>query len=512
MGLGDRDYTKRDKNGNIDYSNRATVKARDDFLNDSPQNSLDNEASSIKYCTYCKKELEAYYEREKVQKNRIQDGVVSSYFVNEVVKKYEAEQCSKCGELFCHECMDTVRDIDYGAMLNSLCPNCSKIITTENSDDLSSLKVKFEDIYECNHVYTDRNLKEYRTDCKIHEETCIYCGHKKQATEPSKIESGTVEPVKSNPHVKYCETCGNEIKSKAKIKNTTKSSINSGVVSSRSQKDFINAISKCSMCGGNYCHDCLTYQRDKNIHADLYLCDSCLREYRNSLAKKQTSHKKEQKVKSHKKSNIPYGTIFTVLVIISVASLIWFYGDDILPLFDFNENVINPPPSIIQLKAAGEPVVLINNESATNPTWDELIAFLKEDDTDRILYRDDSFVCSDFSERLHNNAEKAGIRAAFVTIDLYNDNDGHALNAFETTDKGLTYIDCTGSAVQLQELDSFDKIAYVEEGKEYGIVSIYYTNTPAYEFYDLRKDNVRLRGFYQSMGIVKKVNVHWEMI
>ncbi|TGC07043.1 hypothetical protein CUN85_12070 [Methanolobus halotolerans] len=165
---------------------------------------------------------------------------------------------------------------------------------------------------------------------------------------------------------------------------------------------------------------------------------------------------------------------------------------------------------MLSYKASGEPVKLTDNESARDPTWDELMIFLKEDDTDRILYRSNIFDCVDFAERLHNNAEKAGFRAAYVSVDFHDLRKGHAINAFQTTDKGLTFIDCTGPQVQLGELDSYDKVAYIEEDKEYGIVSVYYTDTPDYEFYEHRKDNQRLRGFFKSVGVVKSAHVYWE--
>ncbi|MDW7732289.1 MAG: hypothetical protein SCH66_07655 [Methanolobus sp.] len=167
-------------------------------------------------------------------------------------------------------------------------------------------------------------------------------------------------------------------------------------------------------------------------------------------------------------------------------------------------------PKVLSYKAAGEPVKLIDNESSHDPTWDELMLFLKEDDTDRILYQNNSFDCVDFAERLHNNAEKAGIRAAYVSVEYHDLPKGHAINAFQTSDKGLTFIDCTGAQFPLGELDSFDKVAYIEEDKDYGIVSIYYTETPDYEFYDLRKNNPRLRGFFKGIGIVKSAHVYWE--
>lgn len=76
--------------------------------------------------------------------------------------------------------------------------------------------------------------------------------------------------------------------------------------------------------------------------------------------------------------------------------------------------------------------------------------FLQQDQADKQTYNPASFTCGDFAEMLHNNAEKAGWRCAFVAIklgpsELYPTGAGHALNVFETTDRGLCYIDCTGS-------------------------------------------------------------------
>jgi len=130
----------------------------------------------------------------------------------------------------------------------------------------------------------------------------------------------------------------------------------------------------------------------------------------------------------------------------------------------------------------GEFIVLINNNAARNPTYKELLAFLKSDDTDKYPYvftipvtgfcygeAEDMMdmtqltdivegraspsaprICGDFAERLHNNAELAGIRAGYVSIDLTDpangglSDGGHALNVFQTTDEGTVFIDCTG--------------------------------------------------------------------
>jgi hypothetical protein len=152
----------------------------------------------------------------------------------------------------------------------------------------------------------------------------------------------------------------------------------------------------------------------------------------------------------------------------------------------------------VEVGGDGEPIELINNPNATNPTYAELVAFIKEDSTDEHPYRDESFfpvsllyVCSDFAQDVHNNAEVAGIRAAWVGIDVEGDDEGHALNAFDTTDRGLVYIDCTGGGSLSPSLEynatSWDTVAYVEIGKEYGLIDIGKAKSPSYSFYEQYK-------------------------
>lgn len=194
--------------------------------------------------------------------------------------------------------------------------------------------------------------------------------------------------------------------------------------------------------------------------------------------------------------------LFTLIVVL-LAGLV--YSEE----FSESEQA-KTKPKLNAYKVSGSPVILVDNPSARNPTWEELMEFLKEDDTDRILYQLDSFNCIDFAERLHNNAEHRGFRAAYVSVSFHDRQNGHAINAFETADKGLVFIDCTGAENPLGELDSNDKVAYVLPDREYGSVSIYYTDTPEYEFYELRKDK-RLKGFFKSIGTVKGTRIFWEM-
>ncbi len=89
-------------------------------------------------------------------------------------------------------------------------------------------------------------------------------------------------------------------------------------------------------------------------------------------------------------------------------------------------------------------LALSNNSTAKDPTWQELLDFLYEDRTDKKLYVEDVYMCGSFAMDVHNNAEARGIRAAFVAIHFYNELP-HAINAFKTTDRGLVFIDDTGS-------------------------------------------------------------------
>lgn len=144
------------------------------------------------------------------------------------------------------------------------------------------------------------------------------------------------------------------------------------------------------------------------------------------------------------------------------------------------------------------PIILVNNPKAIDPSWNELVRFLQQDNTDEQGYNINSFVCADFAEMLHNNAEEEGWRCAYVSVKLagYPDwygydipsNTGHTLNAFETTDRGLVFIDCT-SAPGFDA--NADKTVDVRIGKEYIPENIF-----------------PIGGWYWgSMGIVEEIEV-----
>ena len=148
----------------------------------------------------------------------------------------------------------------------------------------------------------------------------------------------------------------------------------------------------------------------------------------------------------------------------------------------------------IECGGDGEAIILTNNPEATDPTFDELIAFISLDPTDTRTYireGGNAYVCADFAEDVHNNAEAVGIRAGWVAIRFQGTEEGHAINAFETTDKGLIYIDCTNGrtfADEDNETQSWDTVAYLETGKRYGILHIDRVTTAPYDYYTLQYD------------------------
>lgn len=114
--------------------------------------------------------------------------------------------------------------------------------------------------------------------------------------------------------------------------------------------------------------------------------------------------------------------------------------------------------------ADGEPIELYRNPDAKDATWAELKQFLLTDQTDRIRYREGTFVCADFAETLFNNAEKSGIKAGYVFVEFEIGTEAHACNAFRTTDRGLFYVDDTGT---ISGTFNADKTVDIADGELY---------------------------------------------
>jgi hypothetical protein len=67
-------------------------------------------------------------------------------------------------------------------------------------------------------------------------------------------------------------------------------------------------------------------------------------------------------------------------------------------------------------------------------------AFLEQDETSEQEYLRNEYICVDFAANVKANAAEEGIRCAYVVIEYLGTN-GHAIVAFDTTDRGLVYIE-----------------------------------------------------------------------
>jgi len=75
-----------------------------------------------------------------------------------------------------------------------------------------------------------------------------------------------------------------------------------------------------------------------------------------------------------------------------------------------------------------------------DPSYQEMKDFLKQDETSEQEYLRNEYICVDFAANVKANAAREGIRCAYVVIE-YLGTTGHAIVAFDTTDRGLVYIE-----------------------------------------------------------------------
>jgi hypothetical protein len=90
-------------------------------------------------------------------------------------------------------------------------------------------------------------------------------------------------------------------------------------------------------------------------------------------------------------------------------------------------------------KAAMDTVQKQTEIKLHNPTYKEMKDFLAQDPTNKLPYKSNERICTDFAAEVNNNAKKLGINCAIVYI-LYGET-GHSIVAFQTTDRGLIFIE-----------------------------------------------------------------------
>lgn len=143
---------------------------------------------------------------------------------------------------------------------------------------------------------------------------------------------------------------------------------------------------------------------------------------------------------------------------------------------------------------------------ASNVSYPALIAFLENDTTYLADYDYPNYTCGDFAVRLRDDAEAQGIQSGIVGVSfnssgmenadnssdlsLQHDRDnvsvqGHGFNVFNTTDRGLVYVDVTGITRQAKE-DGYQPhvmVVYVEQGMPLGEIAIGQATNLDYAYY-----------------------------
>lgn len=106
--------------------------------------------------------------------------------------------------------------------------------------------------------------------------------------------------------------------------------------------------------------------------------------------------------------------------------------------------------------------------NATDPSYNELVNFLKIDNTEQGLYVPGQHVCINFAMELHDNAERNHIKAHIYSI-VFTDGERHTYDGFNTTDRGWVYIDDTGYTAEQKSTGapSVDHIVTPHEGTSY---------------------------------------------
>lgn len=111
-------------------------------------------------------------------------------------------------------------------------------------------------------------------------------------------------------------------------------------------------------------------------------------------------------------------------------------------------------------------------QNLRNPSFAELIDFLAADKTNEIPYSVPDFMCHHYSLTLRENANKQGLRCAFVEVAYVPVEGGvgvnyaHAIVAFNTTDRGIIYIEPQNDSICLIREQWQPFLCCIEEGIE----------------------------------------------
>ncbi|GAI68282.1 unnamed protein product [marine sediment metagenome] len=133
-----------------------------------------------------------------------------------------------------------------------------------------------------------------------------------------------------------------------------------------------------------------------------------------------------------------------IFPLLAILLLLWpacVYDNDTAWQETVRIEVTEPLPTPCAESAVSSDSVDSSNQTITlkNPTFQELRDFILKDPTNRNEFVLNQYECRHFATDVNNNAEASDLRCAFVLLGY--DRGQHAVVAFDTTDRGLVYIE-----------------------------------------------------------------------
>ena len=104
------------------------------------------------------------------------------------------------------------------------------------------------------------------------------------------------------------------------------------------------------------------------------------------------------------------------------------------------DKLTNIEVELADLQTSYDGLITGHGYTIKDPTYKQMMSFIREDKTDKKQYIEGEYVCQNFAMDVCNYAEEKGIRCAYVSL-WYPNEIGHIIIAFNTIDKGLTYIE-----------------------------------------------------------------------
>lgn len=226
------------------------------------------------------------------------------------------------------------------------------------------------------------------------------------------------------------------------------------------------------------------------------------------LSQNPTDHKPQKQ--SNRKVRLLVLLVFGALVIIMGVSVLYNI---------FYPQVWTERLSI--LNATGQHLTITDYRYATDVSYDRLMLFLNNDTSDLADYVSPNYTCGDFAVHLHDDAEAQGIRCGIVGVSLnvsgYSGLDlryiipshpgagnasdmGHGFTVFNTTDRGLVYIDPTGvtSEEKAQGRQPRFMVVYFEQGMPLGEIRVNQSESLNYSYY--QEKEIQFQAYNQNIS------------